>query len=186
MKFSASFEKIQVDVVSYQRALDKTLREALAHGMYEYLNAVLSVIPVWSGASRATFLQLARTISMSIPISPVAWTNSSKNKNNANGLNRISLGERCGTGKLIINSAKGEYAFEYTNDLHYLTYNEEHNANTERGDPKVFSTLKNPGPYHFQAKGAAAFVDAVKETRLPSPWNYIKRTRLRVGPRTIY
>ena len=172
MKFSATFQLAQVDLGSYQKALDQTLREALAHAVFEYINEVLSVIPVWSGASRATFLQLARQISMDIPIVPNAW---------GGILNRIPLGERCGTGKLNMDIGTGKYNFEYTNDLHYLTYNEYHDANSEKADPAVFSRLKRPGPYNFQKKGAAAFENSAKNVRLPSPWQYLKITTRSFG-----
>jgi len=124
MKFSATFERAKIDMSSYMKALHFTLMEALSGAIYAYLDAVLSRIPVWSGAERATFLNLAKTISFSIPIAPTAWDGK---------LNRIPLGERCGTGRLIIDAANGRYHFEYTNDLHYLTYNEYKDANTGKG-----------------------------------------------------
>jgi len=183
MKFSATFELAQVDLGLYQKALDQTLREALAHAVFEYINEVLSVIPVWSGASRATFLQLARQISMYIPIVPTAWGGTgAKNHPSASSiLNRIPLGERCGTGKLNMDIGTGKYNFEYTNDLHYLTYNEYHDANSEKSDPAVFSQLKRPGPYNFQKKGAAAFESSARMARLPNPWQYLKITTRSFG-----
>jgi len=137
---------------------------------------VLTRIPVWSGAERATFLNLAKQISYNIPISPTAW----------NGrLNRIPLGERCGTGRLIIDATKGRYSFEYTNDLHYLTFNEYKNANSDKAGSGVVGRLLNPGPYHFQALGAKAFQDYAKTVRLPSPFRHFKIKTLRVGSRSI-
>lgn len=168
------------------KALDKTLMEALAKGVFEYINTILSVIPVWSGASRATFLQLATIISFSIPIESVAWTGTGEKNHpgHAAALNRISLGAQCGTGRLIIDATAGKYHFEYTNDLHYLTFNEYNDAN-QGGDSAVFSRLKRPGPYHFQAKGAAAFEKSARETHLPNPWDHVKISVSRYGSRTI-
>ena len=186
MKFSATFERAQVDMGVYKKALDLALREALAHGIFVYLQAVLARIPTWSGASRATFLNLAREISLDIPIAPVAWGNSGGKSNKSHGsiLNRIPLGESNGTGRLIIDAATGRYHFEYTNSLGYLTFNEYHNANAG-GDPGVMSRLKNPGPYDFQGKGLAAFEADAKSTYLPSPFQYLKISVLRVGSRSI-
>lgn len=175
MKFSATLERATIDVSDYMRELDRVLREALAAGIYAYIQKMMEIIPVWSGAERATFLQLASTISFAIPIVPTAWDGK---------LNRIPLGERTGTGRLMIDAGNGQYHFEYTNDLHYLTFNEYHDANAG-GDPNVYSKLKNPTPYHFQEKCAAAFEQTAKETRLPSPFEHLKFSTLRVGSRTI-
>ncbi len=174
-------------MTSYMRALDAAMREAIAHGMFMYLQAVLARIPTWSGASRATFMQLASQISFNIPISPVAWSGGGKHaKGTQHGalLNRIPLGESNGTGRLIIDANSGQYHFEYTNSLEYLTFNEYHDANAG-GDPKVFSRLKNPGPYDFQGKGRAAFEADAKSARLPSPFEHVKISVLRVGSRSI-
>jgi hypothetical protein len=158
------------------KELDFVMREALAHAIYVYLDAVLKRIPVWSGAERATFLQLARQISMDIPIVPTAW---------GGKLNRIPLGERCGTGRLIVDAASGKYSFEYTNDLHYLTFNESKNANAG-GDPNVYSKLKTPGPYNFQVFGEKAFENDAKGTKLPTPWRHVQISMLRVGTKTVF
>ena len=182
MKFSATLERATVDMASYTKALDAVMREAIAHGMFAYLQAVLARIPTWSGASRATFLQLAREISLDIPIVPVAWVSGGGKAGSL--LNRIPLGESNGTGRLIIDAARGQYHFEYTNDLHYLTFNEYNDANAG-GDSGVFSKLKNPGPYHFQELGATAFENDAKGIRLPSPFNHFKISVLRIGSRGI-
>jgi len=176
MKFSAKLERVLIDNTTYMKVFDHVLREALAHAIYVYLDAVLKKIPVWSGAERATFLQLAHQISLDIPIAPTAW---------GGKLNRIALGQRCGTGRLIVDAATGRYHFEYTNDLHYLTFNENRDANAG-GDPNVKGKLRNPGPYHFQTLGANAFIQDAKNTHLPSPWQYLKFSTLRVGTRTIF
>lgn len=175
MKFSAVFERAAVDLFAYKRELDRVLRDALAAGIFAYLQRMMEIIPVWSGGERATFLQLASTISFSLPIQPNAWDGK---------LNRIPLGEQCGTGRLIIDAGNGQYHFEYTNDLHYLTFNEEHDANAG-GDPNVFSHLKQTGPYHFQEKCSAAFEQVARYTMLPSPFQSLKISVLRVGSRSI-
>jgi hypothetical protein len=180
MKFTGTFERAQVDVSAYMRTLDVCLRDALAHGMFEYLQAVLARIPTWSGASRATFMNLAREISLDIPIVPVAWSSGKS----GGILNRIPLGEQNGTGRLIINASSGQYHFEYTTDLKYLAFNEYHDANAG-GDPGVFSKLKTPGPYNFQGLGEAAFLASARGAKLPSPFNHLKISVLRVGSRTI-
>ena len=176
MKFSATFELATVDSNAFSRALESTLREALARVIYEYLQAVLSRIPVWSGAEQATFLNLAKQISYNIPISPVAWDGK---------LNQISVGERCGTGNLKIDVTKGQYGFEYSNSLPHLTYNEYKDGNANKNESGVYSHLKNPGPYHFQELGANAFKEFAQTVRLPSPFKSLKIKTLRVGSRSI-
>ena len=182
MKFSATFQLAQVDIDAYKIALQSTMLEALAKATFEYLNAILSIIPVWSGASRATFLQLASQISMIIPIEPVAWsgTGTKNHPSHAALLNRIPLGQQCGSSRMIIDVATGQFFTEYTNDLHYLTFNEYNNANAG-GDPAVYSRLKNPGPYNFQARAGAAFENSARYARLPSPWSSLKITTRSFG-----
>ena len=85
MKFTGTLVAPRIDLAKYRKALDKHLRETIAQALMEWLEAtVLAEVPVWSGASRATFLQLARNIEYNIPIFPVAprrWRSSSTSPN---------------------------------------------------------------------------------------------------------
>lgn len=164
MKFKGNLTSFNINVASYRRALHEELSEEITRLAFVWLDAVLAEIPTWSGASRATFLQLSHEISYSLSIDPVVTS-------------RISFGQRHGTGKMTADAKKGLYTFEYTTDLKHLVHNE---FNSPESDPNVFHRLKKPGPYHFQIKGEAAFRKEAATVRLPSLMKHLKKTKLRI------
>jgi hypothetical protein len=164
MKFKGTFRAMKFDLDGYRRAVDKHLRETIAMALMEWLEAtVLAEIPVWSGASRATFLAVARHIQYSIPIFSVA------------PVNRVGQGMAESVGELETDSAKGRYVFKYSTTLPWLIVNEYFDA-TQWG-----FNLKKPGPYNFQLKGQLAFESFAANVRLPNPLPYIKPIPIKVG-----
>lgn len=133
-----------------------------------WLSASTAPIPSWSGASLGTFSELAAEVGFNINITTTF-----------NG-RRLGLGPGAGaaasTGRFGGSIQTGLFTFEYTTTLEHLIFNEFNNANVTI-DPKVFSTLKRPGPYHFQEKGQAAFLASVSGVRLPSPRFTVHSTR---------
>lgn len=164
MKFKGNLTSFNINMTSYRRAIHEELSEEITRLAFVWLDAVLAEIPTWSGASRATFLQLGHEISYSFSIDPVVTS-------------RISFGQRHGTGKMTADAKKGLYTFEYTTDLKHLVHNE---FNSPESDPNVFHRLKKPGPYNFQIKGRAAFMREVSSVRIPSPLKHLKKTKLRI------
>jgi hypothetical protein len=155
MKFTAQFSIPRIDVMGYRKALDRHMSEQIAQALTVWLEAVLAEIPVWSGASRATFVKLAQQIGYNLPVAPAAG-------NWAHGLfssrvDRTWMGEAQSEGKLTTDVNTGEYTFTYTTTLPWLIWNEYHNANVDP-DPSLFYRLLEPGPYNFQVKGARAFL----------------------------
>lgn len=165
MKFKGSLITLQFSLSDYQKRLHEMLSNEISHAAFVWLEAVLSEIPTWSGASRATFLRLAREVEYSLNIAPKA-------------MNRIPYGQRHGDGEVTTDPAKGLYTFSYETTLRWLVHNE---YNAPETDPEVFYRLLKPGPYHFQQKGAAAFRKFAAEVRLPSPWKSLKVHRNRVS-----
>ena len=162
MKFTGSLAAPRLDLSAYRRAMDKHLREAIAQALMAWLEAtVLAEVPVWSGASRATFRALANHIEYNIPIFPVAPS-------------RISRGEAESSGSLETDEAKGRYVFKYQTTLPWLLINEYFDA-TQWG-----FNLRKPGPYDFQKKGQAAFRQFAETVRLPNPFEYLKSTKIKV------
>ena len=103
MKFTGTLRAPRIDLDKYRRVLDKHLREAIAQAIMEWLEAtVLAEVPVWSGASRATFLALARNIEYNIPIFPVAPS-------------RVGRGMAESSGSLETDAMKGRYVFNVLN-----------------------------------------------------------------------
>ena len=102
----------RIDLDKYRRVLDRQLREDIAQAIMQWLEAtVLAEVPVWSGASRATFLALARNIEYNIPISPVAPS-------------RVGRGMAESSGSLETDAMKGRYVFNYSTTLPWLCINE--------------------------------------------------------------
>lgn len=152
MKFTGTLMAPRLNVAQYRAALDKYMHEIMVQAVTVWLETtVMAEVPVWSGASRATFLALARKIEYGIPILPVA-------------LSREDQGEAQSTGELDLGQTKaGQYVFTYSTTLPWLIINEYFDA-TQWG-----FHLHKPGPYAFQPKGAAAFLKFAETVRLPNP-----------------
>lgn len=160
MKFKGKLRSPSINLAAYRKKLHEQLLEDLSRSAFAWLDRVLEEVPTWSGASRATFLQLARHVGYSLIISPKV-------------ISRESFGTSHGSGKITADAAKGLYTFTYSTDLKWLVSNE-YRHNTSKNDSSVFHRLLNPGPYHFQKMGKAAFEKEAQEVRLPSPWKSLK------------
>lgn len=161
MKFNGTFRAPRIDLAKYRAVLDKYLRDKIGHAIEAWLEAtVIAEVPVWSGASRATFVQLANHIRYTVPITPVAPS-------------REGQGLAQSIGKL--ETKDGRYVFTYQTTLPWLCINEYFDA-TQWG-----FHLKKPGPYEFQAKGQEAFRQVAEGVRLPNPFDSLKVTKIKVG-----
>jgi len=165
MKFAAQFSVPRIDVAAYQSALHSHMSDMIAQAVLSWLEAVLAEIPVWSGASRATFKKLADSISYSIPIAPTV-------------MDRTGRGEASSDGGVVANKETGEYSFTYSTTLPWLIWNEYHNANVEP-DPTLFGRLIKEGPYNFQVVGARAFLAFADKVDLLPVAPYVKAERLK-------
>jgi len=166
MRFTASLAAPTLDLAGYRKALKAHMQEALAQAIVTWLAAVLEEIPVWSGASRATFIPLASRIQFNIPITPRV-------------IDRRGVGIASAGGELEIDEEKGRYAFEYRTWLPWLVWNEYHNANVDP-DPGLFDKLLKPGPYNFQVKGYEAFKRFSQTVDLPAVAPYVTSMRIKV------
>lgn len=156
MKIKATFKVPRVNFSKYRKALQETLGEAIAQAAFEWLGATTASIPVWSGASLATFQPLASQVGMTLAISPVTR------------FSGINLGLSNATGSVTADADRGVFKFEYSTTLEHLIYNEFNNANISP-DPGLFARLLQPGPYAFQKKGLEAFKKVADDVRLPAP-----------------
>ena len=124
---------------------------------------VLAEVPVWSGASRATFQALASSISVDIPIEPVAP-------------DRTGLGAAMSTGNFDDGKSKpGRFVFRYSTTLPWLIINEYFDAR------QWGFHLTKPGPYQFQVAGQRAFIQSTRGVHLPDPWTCLKSNTIKVG-----
>ena len=157
MKGIARITKFRLDVNGYKKDLETVLVEGVKEATKAYLKAVIrGVIPVWSGASVATFLKLASEVDATVNIAPVVPS-------------RIGLGSGTSTGKLEVDMSAGTVFAVYSTSLPHLVYNEYNNANSQG------LRLKRPGPYGFQQVGASVFQTRISKIQLPDATKRIKR-----------
>lgn len=168
-QFKCRLKTISIDLNSYRSELQQILLEAISHAAFEWLNATLAVIPTWSGASRATFLHLAREINYTLPIQPKQGVQS-----------RFSLGFNQSDGSIGLDDFGTKAFFKYETSLEHLIYNEYNDANASP-DPGLFAQLLQPGPYNFQELGKDAFFRAVASTQLPDFRKHLKTATIRVS-----
>jgi len=143
------------------------MKEMLAQGLMEWLQVVIVEVPIWSGASRATFVKLAQHIDFSVPVS-----------GGPAPVDRSGEGMAASKGEFEADINSGQYTFTYGTSLPWLIWNEYHNANIDP-DPTLFAKLKKPGPYDFQTKGAAAFIHMTRLIDLPRVAPYIRSIAIR-------
>lgn len=81
----------------------------------EWVEAGTNVIPVWSGASRASFLKLANQVGFHIVIEPLIVAPIGS---------RIPLGYETSTGVIIADArgSSGLYGWDYASELFYIEY----------------------------------------------------------------
>jgi hypothetical protein len=165
MRVTHKLKTPSLDLSGYKKALAQKMRETVAEAAMVWLDTVLAEIPVWSGASRATFSKLAGEIGFSLDISPTA-------------MDRTGIGEARGDGSVDTDDRTGAYTFTYSTRLPWLVWNEYHNANVTP-DPTLFYRVWKEGPYMFQIKGANAFQRFADDVRLPRVAPYIKVRHVR-------
>lgn len=171
MKFTGKFKAPRLALANYQKRLATTLNTAIAEAAAEWLGAVLNKVPVWSGASQATFLPLARAIDYALTIQPVLSAKRS----------RVNLGLQKSDGVVVADPVAGKFHFHYETSLEHLIHNEFHNANVDP-DPTKFKgvDLINPGPYEFQKLGQQAFERYAAGVSLPDPFLSLRVQTIRV------
>ena len=162
IKVSAVYQVPKINITAYKRVLNDNFSKAIADAARVWLQATTVEIPVWSGASLATFVKLASDAGFSLGgLSPVF-----------NAPSRIGLGLSASQGSLEGNNANATFKFTYSTSLRHLIFNEFNNANSSP-DSTLFGTLKNPGPYRFQQKGKAAVLPLLRGLRLPNLNDFI-------------
>lgn len=166
MRFNASVNLIKLDLRGYQKELDSHMRSEVTDAARSWLTTVLTIVPTWSKASRATFEALGNAVGFTITYGPQRSRE-----------NRKALGESTGRGGLTV--TKTSWHFYYETDLRYLAYNELNQAIPGKA-PGLFSRsgLTNPTPYKFQEAGKADFESIAKNVLLPSPMDFIKGERI--------
>jgi len=170
MKFNPNFRLFNLDKKAYLDRLDGYLMQKLRGGGRKWLDATVRTrthIPTWSGASRGTFIKLAREFGTSVPIGPIR----ARRNMVQDGINHAA---RSG---LRVNPSKGEWAFEYIHTLPGLIWNET-NLSVPGPWPQPWSPNVRYLPYRIQDKGAAAWMEYAAKVKLPSITRYITTRKL--------
>lgn len=166
MKWKPNFKAVKLDLAAYKKQLHVYMLDWIKQAAQSWLHAtVLSIIPTWSKASRATFQALARDVGMTIPYGPLR-----------SRVDRESLGLSTGGGGL--ETSKFRWHFLYHSSLRYLAYNE-YNKAVKGKPPAPFGALIHPTPYHFQEAGAGDFKEFARYTKLPDPLKFLKTEKLK-------
>jgi len=158
MKVTFNFKVPALNLAGYKKVLDDHMKDVITRAAIDWLEAVALKIPLWSGASRATFLKLAQEAGYNLNMSPQRW-----------GHSRVGQGLSESTGHVITQADRGVYTFIYGTTLPWLVWNESHDANTDPDPTKWPGTeLLQPGPYGFQEIGVASFKKFAESVRLPN------------------
>lgn len=167
MKFTGTFQAPRLNLARYRSLLADELRTQISRAAAIWLGTVTKIVPVWSGASHGTFLQLASQAEFDLAISQASGAPS-----------RVDLGLENSTGQMIEDIDKGLFLFQYETTLKHLIINEFRNVNIEF--PHFFH-LKRPGPYHFQLRGQEAFEKFAESVTLPNPFAALDIKTIKVG-----
>ena len=163
-KIKARLTAPRINWPKYLGELQRQLMDQLTFASVEWVQAATDIIPIWSGASVATFIHLAYAASYQMPMpSPVAGAP-----------NRVAMGLAHGGGHFDANAAAGHFSFTYWTNLDHLIFNEYNNAN-EYG-----YKLHDPGPYDFQNKSNAAATQVLVSPTLPDVFDCITTNVLKV------
>jgi hypothetical protein len=171
MKWTPNFKALKLDVAAYQAALSRYMQDWIKQAAQRWLQAtVISIIPTWSKASRATFQALARDVGMSIPYGP-----------QQSRKDREALGLSTGSGGLELDPSASRWYFRYRSSLRYLAYNEYNRAVWGPEPPAPFrrAGLIHPTPYHFQEAGQKEFEEFAHFTVLPNPYKFLKTEKVK-------
>lgn len=167
MKVTYRFNVPTINLSGYRTALDKHMREVIGQAVMEWLDVVLAEVPLWSGASRATFHKLQQAVGHSY-----SYGFSGE---------RGRMGEEMSTGEIETRADKGTYTFTYGTTLPHLIWNEYHNANVDPDATKwpPPAELHKPGPYGFQRIGEYAFKKFAESVKLPAVAPFVKASPVR-------
>lgn len=153
MKFLNRLKRLKLNFLALVGNLDARSQKLAEEAGRIWVEAAIQKVPAWSGASLATFEQLASVVGVNVPInvSPTAP-------------DRIALGRLNGRGG-IERVTKGHWRFFYENNLEYLSANETRQVGV--GEYGVRWGLLEPTPYNFREAGNEAVDRFLKKAELP-------------------
>jgi len=148
-----NFRGITVNFRAWLGSLDAKMQLATEQAARVWLREAVQNVPDWSGASRATFEQLADAVGETVEINVAA-----------NAPDRIALGRMNSRGG-IERIGKASWRFYYENNLRYLAANETQSVAV--GEAGVRWGLIEPTPYNFRDAANQAAESFVENITLP-------------------
>jgi len=139
MKFTGHFTGAKLDLEAYKRLMQTYLDDKLREGAKAWLAGTTGRVPVWSGMSRASLLELTGLVGGKIVISPRVAS-------------RIPEGEQLGT------AVQKDFIITVTTAVPHYTLQEYTNVG-----------VSGSAPWHSLKAGADAYRENVKDVRLPRP-----------------
>lgn len=116
----------RINIQASKEAIDKHMSEQVLEALRTWVIAVTNQVPVWTGASKASFLRLAFEVSVGLTIIPRA------------PVSRIQFGFETSTGEII--RKKGTtYGWVWRSELDYIQIVDRYNSFLAAGE----SALQN-------------------------------------------
>ena len=148
MKFKFKTQLPTLNIRQFKAQLERDLTDLLVRSATAWLQAGVFKVPVWSGAARSTFVDLASRVNFTLTITP-----------KSTAPDRRGLGKAEGTGELKIDPKRGTFGFVYTTTLDHLIENETGTSN--------FPGLITPTPYNFREAALSAWQEVADQAQLP-------------------
>jgi len=128
-------------------------------------------IPIWSGASRASFAILASKLGTYVPSGPrvpgCPFTAGH------------SFGKKYDGGTKVFKDKTNYYVgFQYVTRLPHLLYNERQSP-APGPYPAPWSSAVRYTPYIFEGRALRAWKNEAKKAKLPNPFQWLKVTKIR-------
>jgi len=157
---------MSIDVGRVTKTLNENMSIQMRQAAREWLRAVITKVPVWTGTSKGSFKPIGRFLNVQIPISPE--------------VSRSGMGPDVGADKSAFHFSrrKGNQIFTFEVGVAHYAVNEFHNVNLTGQ-----FQLRNPGPYASFKFGELAFnryVENVMPGRLPKPETFTKMTKVKI------
>jgi hypothetical protein len=152
MRFRANLQTIHVHKKQIP-AIDAYVKNAIEEGARLWIRAAMEIIPVWSGASRATLQSLASAVDEHIEIDV-----------RHDAPDRIAMGRLHGHGG-VDTTGPGSWRFTYSTTLYHTMINE-----TQRVAPGTHGlrgALLKPTPWHFREAGNKVVQAYFKTLEIP-------------------
>lgn len=127
-------------------------------------------IPIWSGASRASFAILASKLGTYIPSGPRV--------SGCPFTGGHAFGKKYDAGTEVYKGRNTHYVgFQYATRLPHLIYNE-YVSPSPGPYPAPWSRAVRYTPYIFEGRALRAWKNIAKQARLPNPFQWLKITKM--------